>query len=908
MKTSKITLILLLLCLFSVNVKAQQVPDPDLGLRAQWMRGSLGLLWLPENNYNGNIEGVSIEDFLTQIDHLKTVDFIQVGLASPYIYSPVHTAPHPILEDLWGGDLGPDGKPVNLVVPRASAPDPFLGWLKAIRAAGLKAEVYVNSANLLQWEEFGSAPDVFPDLSDRWKAYCDTDPTVQAFINSQSYHTDGVNDDRRPYMFCYAEFILKEYAMRYGDLIDAWCFDAAHVNIGGGAGDDYSSGDINTQRVYQAFADACHAGNPNAAITFNNGIGDRDSNPFLPYRSPSLFEDYKFGHPFGGAGNMVDPRDPLYTVNFGICEYMRDNNGLPYTNDGIAWNDNVVAHFFPKQSTSSWNDGGVPCLTDAEFVEWNNVGLINGGGITWGTPLVVTNLNNASPNLTLQPYALAQLELVDADLSVNQFPGAPNWARQYTILPEITPGQDYAFDLVEGSDFWDPENVGVTSVEIIAAGAPTWLTIAETSPGVWTLGGTPTETAPTEYIFELKAVDADGERTREVTLKVVTPPNDFTNPGDGSPVWKVTSMDLGTTAAEEFFEYYLQEGVDFYDFEGDDLNVTISSGPNWINLEKLSSGIWYLSGTPEEVHIGDTNFNLNLSDGVNSIENDMKLTVGPIDISKGVSVMVKATTLTNYGIGSVATMISETQTVPDGVATYKISVDVTPPSDKAVISGASGGDSTDYSWGIGDGTAGISDLIFLGTTSDWVENISNIQIIDFNANGGTLTVDKLMTSFKSVFVRNGQSGTDNVSVKVGGVETIIGKTSQVLDGVYLSTETGIDNIQEFSIGTGNTGAKNKWSIESIGVLVKFDETLSINDNSNDDITSFKLYPNPATNEVVLNMPIHSVRVMDITGKVVKVYNSEIQKLDVSQLAPGVYFLKGRSTAGKTLVKKFVKKN
>nr|UQB70640.1 Fhf2 [synthetic construct] len=886
----------------------QQIPDPDLGLRADWMRGSLGLLWLPENNHNGNIEGVSIEAFLTQIQHLKTVDFIQVGLASPYIYSPVHTAPHPLLEKLWEGDLGPDGKPINLVVPRASAPDPFLSWLKAIKAAGLKTEVYVNSANLLQWEAFNGAPSEFPDFSNRWKAYCDTDPTVQAFINSEAYHKDGVNDDRRPYMFAYAEFILKDYAMRYGDLIDAWCFDAAHVNMAS-AGDDYSTGNIDTQRVYQAFADACHAGNPNAAITFNNGIGDRDSDPFLPYRTPSLFEDYKFGHPFGGAGNMVEPRDPLYTVNFGICEYMRDNNGLPYTNDGIDWNDNVVAHFFPKQSTTSWNDGGTPCLTDGEFVEWNNVGLINGGGITWGTPLVITNLNNASPNLTLQPYALRQLELVDADLSVNQYPGAPNWARQYTVLPEIIPGQDYSHTLIEGTDFWDPENVGITNLAIVEGGeALDWLTLTETEEGIWVLGGTPTESEVTTYTFKLRAEDSDGFTDREVTLNVVSPPDGFTNPEDGSPVWKLNSMTLENIPVLEPFEYYLEEGVDFYDFEGDDLSIIINDGAVWLNVEKLSNGIWYLSGIPELDHVGDNTFTLTLNDGTHSTDSELQITVDPLDTSDGVAVEIRATPVTNYGIGKMATMISETQTATDELATYKISIEVIPPSDKAVISGLSGGVSTEFAWGLGDGTNENSDDIFTGSDNEWVERIQNIKIIDFNANGGNLTLDNITMSFESVTIVNAQSANDRVSLKVNDVITNLARLSLTPEVIYLSASTGIENIQDFAIGTGNEATTNKWSIEGINVLVKFDETLSVDDTIQEVGLGFRLYPNPATNEIFMNKPMQSGQIMDLTGKVIIVYNSEVQHLDISQLAAGVYFLKGQSPEGYTLIKKFVKRN
>ncbi|MBU2939197.1 T9SS type A sorting domain-containing protein [Lacinutrix sp. C3R15] len=492
------------------NLKAQ-VPDSELGLRAEWMRGALGLLWLPERNYNGNIEGVSIDDFITQINDLRTIDYVQLPLTSPNIFSPVHVGPHPIIESLWEGDTDTNGNPINLVVPRASAEDPLLNWLQAVRAAGLRTEIYVNSYNLLaRFPE--DVQEDYPDVSDRWKEWCDTNTQAQTFINSQAYY-DG--DGRRKYMFCYAEFILKEYAMRYGDLIDAWCFDSADNIMEDECGDDPASDVLNDQRIYQAFADACHAGNPNAAIAFNNSVGDRDANPFT---TATYFDDYTFGHPFGGAGNMVEPRDPLYGYNFGIIEWMEAYNGYAFTDDTRTWNDNVISHFFPKQSTTSWNAGNTPCLTDEEFVEWTTTGLIGGGAITWGTPLVRTNLEN-NPVLTLQPYALTQFELTDTYLKEFQYPGAPNWSRQYTILPPAYSGIPYSHTLTEGFDFWDPEGDAITSL-IALDSFPSWLTITETTPGVWTLSGTPFETVDTDYEFDLRVSDATGASDRTVELKV----------------------------------------------------------------------------------------------------------------------------------------------------------------------------------------------------------------------------------------------------------------------------------------------------------------------------------------------------------------------------------------------------
>jgi hypothetical protein len=558
-------------------------PLPGQGERADWMRGAWGALWLPEKTYNGNIEGVTIDEFVTQIEGLKTIDYVQLGLTSPSIYSPVHMAPHDLIESLWQGDTDDNGDPINLCCPRSSVDDPFLSWLEALNAAGLKVEVYVNSYNLLARNP-DSIPDDYPDFSARWMAWCDTNETAQAFINSQSYHSNGSTN--RPYMFCYAEFVLKEYAVRYGDLIDAWCFDSAD-NIMEDCGDDADSGILDDQRIYEAFANAVHAGNPNAAVAFNNSVGTAAA----PFATPTLFDDYTFGHPFGGAGDMVET-ESLYNRNYGICEYMSTNNGLPFaTTDSRSWNDKVVGHFFPKQSTTSWNAGANPCLSNDQFVAWTDTGIVNGGAITWGTALWYVNLENPGYNLTLRDYALEQLELTDAHLSTNQFPGVPNWRRSDTPLPEAISGQPFSHTLIDGVDFWDPSAGSITDLLLIDA--PDWLTVTNSGSGVWTLGGLPTESETTDYSFELCAMTGTTGTSRTVELTVWEPEPVLTN----IMIQAVANTNYGTDAVATLFSAVQTNGaatfqiaIDVIPMDG--TSITSAGGLWGINAEEGAGGWW----------------------------------------------------------------------------------------------------------------------------------------------------------------------------------------------------------------------------------------------------------------------------------------------------------------------------
>ncbi|MGJ8744029.1 T9SS type A sorting domain-containing protein [Polaribacter sp.] len=515
MKKNTIHILVFLLCSFSINISFEaQVLDPELGLRADWLRGTYGLNWKPGRGANGVYEGrdYTIEHFLDQIKHLKTVDYIQVHLNESSIYSPVHAGTHALIESFWEGDTS-SGNPINLVVPRASiGRDPFLEVIKAVKAAGLKVQVYVNSSNMLR-RVGNSSPDDFPDVTNRWMNWCDTDATAQAFLNSKSYHTDGDNENR-PYMFCYAEYILKDYAIRYGDLIDAWCFDSGRYMWQYG-GDNQDSDDVNEQRIYQAFADACHAGNPEAAVSFQNSPGSNNlvDNPFTP---ATLFCDYMFGHPFNGGKNVGD--NP---ANEFIIKWTADRNGYAHINDGKTrtWDDKVVGHYDPPMSSTKWNAGSEPGVSNDVFAEYYGKMMLGNGAVSFGIPL--NGRYNFENKLLSQDWAMVQLELLEDYLSVHQFPGAPNWARQHTVLPDATVGEPYLHNLIDGVDFWDSEGDIITKLFAVETDTfPSWLTILETQAGVWTLSGTPTETALADYDFRLRVEDATGGNNRWVNLKV----------------------------------------------------------------------------------------------------------------------------------------------------------------------------------------------------------------------------------------------------------------------------------------------------------------------------------------------------------------------------------------------------
>ncbi|MGJ8691867.1 MAG: RICIN domain-containing protein [Thalassotalea sp.] len=495
--------------------------------RAGWMRGTWGINWKPVNVYNGKSEQLTIDQFITQISDFKTVDYIQLHLGESAVKSSVHIAPLDILESLWQGDTDENGEPINLIVPRASSGiDPFLDMLLATKAAGMKTQIYINSSTMLRRVDDSAAdgytpnPDYLPNITERWKALCDTDTEIQAFLNSQSYHFSDEHPERQ-YMFAYTEFVLKVYSERYGDLIDAWLFDTGEYIDH--SGDNSTNGVKEDQTLYAAFANAARAGNPNAPVSFNNGP-ERDTEASNPFSEATHYDDYMFGHPYNGGRNMGNHDNGLYDRNYAHIQKMTETAGNIHSGNEVHdwdFDDKVVGHFDPPMSTTSWNGGNTAALTDEEFMLWNLEATQAGGAMSWGVPLVAKS--GLGDSLLIRDWGMAQLEQMDEHLSLYQQAGAPNWARSETPLPDAQAGVVYSHTLVEGVDFWDPEGDAI-SMRVLdtADGAPSWLTVAEDSanPGTWILQGTPSTAADANNEFRLEISDASGTRNRWVKLNV----------------------------------------------------------------------------------------------------------------------------------------------------------------------------------------------------------------------------------------------------------------------------------------------------------------------------------------------------------------------------------------------------
>lgn len=119
---------------------------------------------------------------------------------------------------------------------------------------------------------------------------------------------------------------------------------------------------------------------------------------------------------------------------------------------------------------------------------------------------------------------------------------------------------------------------------------------------------------------------------------------------------------------------------------------------------------------------------------------------------------------------------------------------------------------------------------------------------------------------------------------------------QANDGGFVITGQSTSNDIDL---TNNNGGVDIW------VLKITPENLGVQDFTNE----VSLYPNPTSNILHINAKntlVDKIGIYDVLGRLVLASTLEDKKIDVSQLKAGVYFLKAKTSKGKTLIRRFVR--
>lgn len=176
---------------------------------------------------------------------------------------------------------------------------------------------------------------------------------------------------------------------------------------------------------------------------------------------------------------------------------------------------------------------------------------------------------------------------------------------------------DYRFDAVAEQPFrMDLKallaSVGSGNLKWNATGLPAWL-VLDGAAGV--LMGTPRRPDIGTHEFRLAVQDGDSGALTKVTIVVHRPP-----PGNLPPLWAQDPILFEVCAGEAFvtdLSGYVR------DPDGDTLAFRMLSGPAWAAMGVTGA----LSLTPTQAHIGQSSFQVDVSDGVSSARATVHVTV-----------------------------------------------------------------------------------------------------------------------------------------------------------------------------------------------------------------------------------------------------------------------------------------
>ena len=405
---------LLFTMLMTIYALAQvdEIHAQDPGDRAQKFRGT----W-----WSGVHPNLLDEKMLS----LRTLDGFGVGFTSGASQSALHYAPSRF-RSLPGGDE---------VFPPNNDTD-VLNQMIKVTEAGFMVQAYTNSENFV-----GNNAQQFVEFAESWKNWCDTDPEAQAFINSKSYHTKSGFPDRK-YMFCYAEFILKELSLQYGQYISLWQFDSAKEMES--QGDDATSGNVDDQRIFEAYANAARAGNDEIAVAFNNGRSNSNFNSY-PFAPATRFDDFTFGHAFGGNNNHAEKvNGNQFNLNYQHVTRMTETDGYVHDGGNWTWDDKIVGNFNSKLSTTAWSFGPNQAWEQDDFNEWNAEALSAGGMMTWSG-----SYNRGVTGYYDWVYVMLKATddyLYERGISINGevTPPPPPPTTNFTAIPALIQAEDFS--------------------------------------------------------------------------------------------------------------------------------------------------------------------------------------------------------------------------------------------------------------------------------------------------------------------------------------------------------------------------------------------------------------------------------------------------------------------------------
>ena len=346
-------------------------------------------------------------------------------------------------------------------------------------------------------------------------------------------------------------------------------------------------------------------------------------------------------------GDNVFPGDFTLTVQDGDNYSVTDNTITPdpnfdgeltvpvIVNDGtddsdpfeltVTVNDtlNTAPAFTSTAVTDATEDTAYAYAITAEDPDISDVLTITEGA---ALPAWLTLTDNGDGTATLEGTP-AEADVGDHAISLMVSDGADSAAQDFTITvaaagsgntpPAFTStavqaameGQPYTYDVTAEDADGDP-------LAFAAPALPGWLQLTDHGDGSATLEGTPDGADVGEHDITIAVSDGTDTAAQDFTITVAA-----AGSGNTQPAFTSTPV---TDATED--EAYTYE-VTAEDADGDPVELTAPTLPDWLSFDDNGDGTGTLSGTPGDADVGEHTVALRVFDGTDGVLQEFTVTV-----------------------------------------------------------------------------------------------------------------------------------------------------------------------------------------------------------------------------------------------------------------------------------------
>lgn len=271
-------------------------------------------------------------------------------------------------------------------------------------------------------------------------------------------------------------------------------------------------------------------------------------------------------------------------------------------------------------------------------------------------------------------------------------------------------------------------------------------------------------------------------------------------------------------------------------------------------------------------------------------------------------VIIRAEENMNYGLDSVAVMISDILLAPDGKASCQIACDVTPANGASIMSADVYDKNYPWAWGLGFDGESTENRKREFNNHEWV-SISNLRVLNFQTNEGNFIMNDSILAFQrfSVHMAGNNNGDDLVMFKVN--ETKYTADIANNDPTFINLADSYDlTPSTFAIGADQGGDKNKWQLHDLIAIATWQEEEEPTGLANMHFPEqFLIIPNPVSHQFSITVQPVSTDIYCLSGKMLKQYPEGVSSFNVSSLTKGVYFVKVTTKNGNVLTQKLVKR-